>query len=151
MIDSIGKPGIIPPGVVWSTTVNAWPPLLVTVIVCVVETPFLLIATEYVPGGRVKVTVPCTSVTPCSGAGTQGVKAVGVTTTVAPDTGFPCVSTTLIVTVTFDPQTGVVVVDTVVVLPVVNVETVETTVDVKVVENVPPKGENLNTVERGVL
>jgi hypothetical protein len=53
--------------------------------------------------------------------------------------------------VTFDPQTGVVVVETVVVLPVVNVETVETTMDVEVVENIPPKGENLNIVERGVL
>lgn len=60
-------------------------------------------------------------------------------------------SAALIVMVTFDPQTGVVVVETVVVLPVVNVETVETTMDVEVVENIPPKGENLNIVERGVL
>ena len=98
-----------------------------------------------------RVTVPCASVTPCNGAGTHEVKAVGVTVTVAPDTGLPWLSTTLIVRVTFDPQTGVVVVDTVVVLPVVIVETVEKTVDVKVVENTPPKGENLSIVDSGVL
>jgi len=89
MIDSIGKPGIIPPGVVWRTIVNTCPPLLLTVIVWVVETVFLLAVTLYVPGGRPKVTVPCAFVTACNGAGIQDVKAVGVTTTVAPDAGLP--------------------------------------------------------------
>jgi hypothetical protein len=103
-----------------------------------VETPLLLTVTVYVPAGRVKVTVPCVSVTPCTGAGMQGVEAVGVTTTFAPETGLPCVSTALIVIVTFDPQTGVVVVETVVVLPVVIVETVEMTIEVEVVDPYGP-------------
>ena len=98
-----------------------------------------------------RVTVPCPSVASCSGLGTQGLGAVGVTTTVAPETGLPWLSVTLMVKVTFDQQTGVVVVEIVVVLPVVMVEIVDTIMDVEVVENIPPKGENLNIVERGVL
>jgi hypothetical protein len=41
--------------------------------------------------------------------------------------------------------------DIVVVSAVVEVETVDTTIDVEVVENTPPKGENRNIVESGVL
>jgi hypothetical protein len=68
--------------------VNTWP-LLPTVMVWLEETPFLLMVTEYVPAGIVKATVPCASVTSCNGPGRQGVDVVGVTTTVAPDTGLP--------------------------------------------------------------
>ena len=152
MIDSKGNPGIIPPGVVCSTIVNVWP-LLATVIVWLEEIPFLLIATEYVPAGRVKVTVPCALVVLCSGPGTQGVGDVGLTTTVAPDIGLPCASLALIVIVTFGPQVDVafVAVEIVVVLPVVNVDTVDMTIEVEVVENTPPNAENLNMVESGVL
>jgi hypothetical protein len=55
------------------------------------------------------------------------------------------------VIVTFGPHTGVVVVENVVVLAVVKVETVETKIEVDVVEKIPPKAENLKIVERGVL
>jgi hypothetical protein len=51
----------------------------------------------------------------------------------------------------FGPHTGVVVVENVVVLAVVKVETVETKIEVDVVEKIPPKDENLIIVERGVL
>jgi hypothetical protein len=53
--------------------------------------------------------------------------------------------------VTFGGHTGVVVDDIVVVRAVVEVEIVDTTIDVEVVENTPPNGENLNIVESGVL
>ncbi len=71
-IDSSGKPGIIPPGVTLRVSVNTCPPLVVTVIVWVDVTPFLLSATVYVPGGSVKVTSPCEFVTPCTGRADMG-------------------------------------------------------------------------------
>jgi len=99
----------------------------------------------------VKVTRPDELATPCSGPGRHGVKAGGVRTTFAPETGLPWLSTTLMVTVTFGGHTGVVVEDIVVVRAVVWVETVDTTSEVEVVENMPPYGANLNMVESGVL
>ena len=114
-------------------------------------TPFLVRATEYVPGGRVKVASPCEFVTPCTGPGRHGVKAGGVRTTLTPESGLPWLSTTLMVTVTFGGHTGVVVDDMVVVRAVVCVETVDTTSEVEVVENIPPYGANLSIVESGVL
>jgi hypothetical protein len=150
MIDSTGNPGIIPPGVVFRTTVNTWP-VLATVSDWAAEIPLLLTLAEYVPGGRVKATNPCASVTPWSGVDRHGVKAAEVATTLTPASGSLCASTTLTVMVTFCAQTGVVVVENVVVLAVVKVDTVETTMDVEVVANTPPNGENLSIVERGVL
>jgi hypothetical protein len=41
IMDSIGKPGISPPGLMLSGLVNTCP-LVLIVIVCVEETPFLL-------------------------------------------------------------------------------------------------------------
>jgi len=151
MMDSSGKPGIIPPGETLRVSVNTCPPLDVTVIVWVDVTPFLLSETVYVPGGTVKVTSPCEFVMPCTGPGRHGVKDTGVSTTLTPDSGLPWLSTTLTDKVTFGGQTGVVVDDMVVVRAVVWVDTVETTIEVEVVEKIPPKGENLNIVERGVL
>jgi hypothetical protein len=55
------------------------------------------------------------------------------------------------VTVALGGHTGVVVDDIVVVSAVVEVETVDTTSEVDVVENTPPNGANLNMVESGVL
>jgi hypothetical protein len=75
----------------------------------------------------------------------------GVSITFTPETGLPCGSTTLMVVVTFVGHTEVVVDDIVVVRAVVEVDTVDTRVDVKVVENIPPNGENLSIVESGVL
>ena len=98
-----------------------------------------------------KVTSPEESVTPCSGPGRHGVKAGGVRTTFTPESGLPWLSTTLMDMVTFGGHTGVVVDDIVVVRAVVEVEIVDTTIDVEVVENTPPNGENLNIVESGVL
>ena len=57
----------------------------------------------------------------------------------------------MIVTVTLLGHTGVVVDDIVVVRAVVEVDTVDTIVDVKVVEKTPPNGANLKIVESGVL
>jgi hypothetical protein len=150
-IDSTGKPGINPPGVTLRVSVNTCPPLVVTVIDWVEVTPFLLSATVYVPGGSVKVTSPCEFVTPCNGPGKHVVKAAGVTTTLTPESGLPWLSTTLMDTVTFDGHTMLVVDENVVVSAVVEVETVDTTIDVEVVENIPPNGENLSIVESGVL
>jgi hypothetical protein len=79
------------------------------------------------------------------------VKETGVRVTSAPDTGLPWLSTTLTVPVTFVGQVTFVVEEYVVVNAVVWVDTVETMVEVNVVENIPPNGENLNIVESGVL
>lgn len=114
-------------------------------------TPFLVRVTVYVPGGSVKVTSPCEFVTPCTGPGRHVVKAGGVRTTFTPERGLPWLSTALIDMVTLGGHTGVVVEDTVVVRAVVEVETVDTTIDVEVVENIPPNGENLSIVDSGVL
>jgi len=57
----------------------------------------------------------------------------------------------LIVTVTLLEQIGVVVEDIVVVRAVVDVDTVETTVEVKVVEKTQPNGANRKMVDSGVL
>jgi hypothetical protein len=114
-------------------------------------TPFLVRVTVYDPGGSVKVTSPEESVTPCRGPGRHGVKAGGVRTTFTPESGLPWLSTTLMDMVTFGGHTGVVVDDIVVVSAVVEVEIVDTTIDVEVVENIPPNGENLSIVESGVL
>jgi hypothetical protein len=149
-IDSMGKPGIIPPGLTLSVRVNACP-ALVTVIDWVEVTPFLVSVTVYVPGGSVKVASPCALVTPCTGPGRHGVKAGGVRTTLTPESGLPWLLTTLMDMVTFGGHTGVVVDDIVVVSAVVDVETVDTTSEVEVVENMPPYGANLNMVESGVL
>jgi hypothetical protein len=80
--------------------------------------------------------------------GRHGVKA-GVTTTLIPDIGLPWLSTALMDMVTFGGQTGTIVEETVVTTAVVEVDTA--TVVVVVAVNTPPKGENLNIVERGVL
>lgn len=130
---------------------NTCPPLVVTVIVWVDVTPFLLRATVYVPGGSVNVTSPCEFVTPCNGPGRQVVKAEGVSTTLTPESGLPWLSTTLMDTVTFGGHTRLVVDENVVVSAVVEVETVDTTIDVEVVENTPPNGENRSIVDSGVL
>jgi len=53
--------------------------------------------------------------------------------------------------VTFVGHTMLVVDEIVVVRAVVWVETVDTTIEVEVVENIPPNGENLSIVESGVL
>jgi len=150
-IDSTGKPGINPPGVTLSVMVNTCPLLVVTVIDWVDVTPFLESVTVYVPGGSVKVTRPCEFVTPCKGPGRHGVKATGVTTTLTPESGLPWLSTTLMDMVTFVGHTMLVVDEIVVVRAVVWVETVDTTIEVEVVENIPPNGENLSIVESGVL
>jgi hypothetical protein len=111
----------------------------------------LVRAAVYVPGGRVKVASPCEFVTPCTGPGRHGVKAAGVRTTLTPESGLPWLLTTLMDMVTFGGHTGVVVDDIVVVRAVVEVETVDTTIEVEVVENTAPYGANLNMVESGVL
>jgi hypothetical protein len=127
------------------------PGFIVRVIICPVPVividwvdvlPFTVKVTAYVPGGSVKVTNPCEFVTACNCPERHGVTDAGVSTTLAPETGLPWLSTTLIVTVTFAGQTGVMVDEKVVVTAVVDVETVDTTVDVEVVMMFPPKGAN---------
>ena len=113
-------------------------------------TPFLLRATEYAPGGSVKVASPCEFVTPCTGPGRHGVEATGVRTTLTPESWLPWLLTTLMDMVTFGGH-GAVVDEIVVVSAVVEVETVDTTIEVEVVENTAPYGANLNMVESGVL
>lgn len=149
-IDSNGKPGIRPPCVTLRVRVKAWP-LVVIDIVCVVVTPPLLIVAAYVPGGTEKVTTPCESVTPWTGAGRHGVTTAGVRTTLAFETGFPWMSTTLMLIVTFAGHTMLTVDAVVVVTAVVEVEAVDRIIDVEVVENTPPYGANSNIVESGVL
>ena len=60
-------------------------------------------------------------------------------------------STALMDIVMFGGQTGTTVDEIVVVIAVVDVEAVDITIDVEVVENIPPKGANSNIVESGVL
>jgi len=99
----------------------------------------------------VKVTRPCEFVTPCTGPGRHVVKAEGVSTTLTPESGLPWLSTTLMEMVTFGGHTMLVVDENVVVSAVVEVDTVDTTIEVEVVENTPPNGENLSIVDSGVL
>jgi hypothetical protein len=110
----------------------------------------LLKATLYVQfAGSVKVARPWELVTPCSEDGRHRVNAGGVTTTLTPDIGLPWLSTALTDIVTFGGQTAEIVEEIIVVMAVVEVEAA--TVVVVVAVNVPPKGANLNIVERGVL
>ena len=93
-----------------------------------------------------KVTRPCEFVTPCSPNDEIA--------TFTPCTGLPWPLTTLMEIVTLAGGTvipEVKVAAVVAVTAVVEVDTVDTTVTVDVVVNNPPKGENRNTVESGVL
>ncbi len=97
-----------------------------------------------------KVTMPCEFVTARNPADKQG-GAAG-TETVTPGIGLPVLSTTLMLIVTFGGQTAEVMVVTIVeVSAVVAADTVETIVDVKVVENIPPNGANLRIVDNGFV
>lgn len=77
MIDSTGNPGMPLPGEV---VLNVWP-LLVAMTVRVHWFAFLEIVAVYVPGGTVKVTMPCEFVVPCCPDGARD--------TIAPETGLP--------------------------------------------------------------
>jgi hypothetical protein len=72
---------------------NVWP-LVVATIVRVHWFAFLVKVAVYVPGGTVKVTMPCEFVVPLCPDGERD--------TVAPGTGFPLLSTALMETVTVE-------------------------------------------------
>jgi hypothetical protein len=98
--------------------------------------------------GNVKVTSPWEFVSPdCDPVGTQG--ATGVTATLAPETGLPWLSTASIVIVTFCGQTGVIIVVAELVIAVIEVVTVDITVEVEVAVSTPPNGAKRRIVESG--